>query len=57
MEKYYLIQLSNHLFSMLDLIFFRRKSEEKFFEWLTHHFIALNLLVFSSTFGFVISGC
>lgn len=56
MEEFIIIQLGNHLFSTFDLIFFRRKEEPKFYEWMLHHFMACTLILYSALFNFLIYG-
>jgi hypothetical protein len=40
----------------LELIFIRRKDEEKFFEWCLHHFVAVTLIVYSGYMNFFLFG-
>jgi ceramide synthetase len=53
---YYIIQHGNHIYSLIDLIIVRRKDEVKFYEWLLHHFLAVNLIIFSAYTNFFIFG-
>lgn len=53
---YYIIQNGNHIYSLIELIFFRRKEEVKFYEWLLHHLLAVNLIFFSAYTNFIAMG-
>jgi ceramide synthetase len=51
-----MIQLANHIYSMMELILLGKEIEIKFWEYLLHHFLAVCLIFFSLTHNFVIVG-
>lgn len=60
-EEYYpyfkwflIVQLGHHTWGLLDLIIVRRKLENRYYEWLTHHLLAFTLIFYSAYFNFSI---
>ena len=47
LEGYFMFHLGVHLFSVVELLVFRRGKERKFYEWLLHHSVAATLILFS----------
>jgi ceramide synthetase len=55
-QPYIILQLGNHLFSLIELMIFRRKDELKFYEFMLHHFLAVTLIIFSSKMNLLAHG-
>lgn len=45
-EIYFCFQLGVHIFSVFELVVFK-KNDQKFYEWMLHHFMAASLILFS----------
>lgn len=50
---YHLIQFGSHSFSLIELVFLRRKEELKFYEYTLHHFMAAGLIFYSGMFNLI----
>lgn len=46
LEIYFCFQLGVHLYSIFELVMFK-KNDRKYYEWMLHHFMAASLILFS----------
>ena len=55
-EHYLIYSFAHHFIHTFHLVVIRRSKEDKYWEWLLHHFLSLALIVFSCSFNLALGG-